>query len=241
MTNSMKSILGRQEYLPSILLGVLINPYYLLRRRLYLTIKELMGGVTGRLLDFGCGTKPYESLLKVDKYIGLDLVLPGFEHLYPHVDVFYDGKVIPFEEGYFDAVFSSEVIEHVFNIDQVMGEIHRVLKIGGTFLFTMPFAWGEHMKPYDYARYTTFGIRDILEKNGFKVMEIRKTSGSVEAIFQLWNAYLWQNLNCRGLVIKVAVQLLLIAPLTMLGLALASILPKSEDVYLSAVIVAQKK
>lgn len=241
MPISIKTIRGRQEYLPSAILGILVNPYYLLRRSLFQAIEALKGAMTGTLLDFGCGEKPYESLFTVDRHIGLDLALPGFEHLYPRVDVFYDGNVIPFEDEYFDSIFSSEVVEHIFNIDQIMRELHRVLKKGGRFMFTIPFAWGEHMKPYDFARYTTFGIRALLEKNNFEVIEIRKTSGSVEAIFQLWNAYLWQNLGCRGELIRMAVQLLLIAPLTLAGLALSRILPKSEDMYLSAVIVARKK
>ena len=46
------------------------------------------------------------------------------------VDFFYDGKQFPFDSSEFDWVFSSEVFEHMFNIDEQLEEINRVLKQG---------------------------------------------------------------------------------------------------------------
>lgn len=49
------------------------------------------------------------------------------------VDIFYDGKKNPFDEGYFDSIFSSEVFEHVPDLVVILNELNRVLKQGGGF------------------------------------------------------------------------------------------------------------
>src|SRR5687768_4871090 len=92
----------------------ILHPIYLLRRGILKTIRKYIPQLDGTLMDFGCGAKPYRSLFNVKEYIGVDLYNPAHSHEDEPVDVFYDGKVIPFPDGHFDAVFSSEVFEHVF-------------------------------------------------------------------------------------------------------------------------------
>src|SRR5438128_2576758 len=84
-------------------------PAYLTRNRLLKYIAAYTPELKGLLMDFGCGSKPYRPLFEVDKYIGIDFENPGHPHLNEQIDVFYDGKKIPFQDDYFDAVFSSEV------------------------------------------------------------------------------------------------------------------------------------
>src|SRR6516225_8308589 len=95
-------------------------PAYLTRNSLLKTISKLAPQLKGRLLDFGCGAKPYKTLFAVDEYIGLDFENPGHPHLNEQIDVFYDGKTIPFENACFDSIFSSEVFEHIFNIEDIL-------------------------------------------------------------------------------------------------------------------------
>ena len=98
-------------------------------------------------MDFGCGTKPYRTFFQVEEYVGVDFENPGHPHDNEQIDIFYDGKNIPLPDGYFDSVLSSEVFEHVFNIDEVLAEINRVMKSDGKLLITCPFAWNEHEVP----------------------------------------------------------------------------------------------
>jgi len=53
--------------------------------------------LSGKLLDFGCGRKPYKHLFSFDEYIGLDIVESGHNHEDEEIDVYYDGTKIPFE------------------------------------------------------------------------------------------------------------------------------------------------
>jgi len=60
---------------------------------------------------------------------------------------------------------------------------------------TTPFLWEEHGQPYDYARYTLFGLEYILGKNGFEVVEQIRCCNGIEVVFQTMSNYLLGHLN----------------------------------------------
>jgi len=194
-------------------------PAYLTRNRLLNGITRYAPMMAGRLLDFGCGSKPYRSLFQVDEYIGLDFENPGHPHVNEQIDVFYDGTHIPFADASFDSVFSSEVFEHVFNLPDALRELNRVLKPGGLLLATCPFAICEHEVPNDYARYTSYGLRYLLREHGLEMVAQDKTGNSVETVFQLWIMYIHQH----------------VAPVF-----LSKLLPDRRDLYLNNIIVCKK-
>jgi SAM-dependent methyltransferase len=175
-----KNINISKDFNPSIL-----HPNYLTRKNLLNGIRKFSPRLDGKLLDFGCGSKPYRDLFKVSEYVGLDFENTGHPHLNEQIDVFYDGKNIPFPDDHFDSVFSSEVFEHIFNLPEILQELNRILKPGGKLLITCPFAICEHEVPNDFARYSSFGIRHLLESRGFKVLALEKSGTAIETIWQL--------------------------------------------------------
>jgi 2-polyprenyl-3-methyl-5-hydroxy-6-metoxy-1,4-benzoquinol methylase len=102
--------------------------FYLTRSLLLRHLKKHFGQLKGRMLDFGCGSKPYKSLINADQYVGMDYQGQGHSHENEQIDVFYDGKMIPLESNSFDSVLSTEVFEHVFNLEEMLAELHRVMK-----------------------------------------------------------------------------------------------------------------
>lgn len=234
------------EFFHPTLLSILVNPFYFSRKGLVDGVKKYAHYMRGVMLDFGCGHKPYERYFNnVEQYVGLDLAESGHDHhkasRKSQIDVFYDGKVLPFQNDYFDSVFTSQVVEHIFNLDDILQEINRVLKPQGVILLTLPFVWREHEIPYDFARYTSFGIKYLLEKHGFRLIEQTKSSNDVEVIVQIWNAFLVdsvfpQNPKFFSIVLK----LLVIPPFTILGIILSKILPQQQDLYHSNIVVAEK-
>lgn len=71
------------------------HPYYFIRKGLLKKIKQHAGSLKGRMLDFGCGSKPYRSLFNVKEYIGVDYMNEGHPHENEQIDIFYDGKKSP--------------------------------------------------------------------------------------------------------------------------------------------------
>jgi SAM-dependent methyltransferase len=221
------------------------HPYYFIRKELLKKVEEYQHVLNGKLLDFGCGSKPYRAILKnVKEYIGVDFVNEGHPHDNEDIDVYYDGHTIPLEDKLFDSGLSSEVFEHVFNIDEVLKEINRVLKPGAPLLVTCPFVWKEHEVPNDFARYSHFALQYLFEKNGFNV-EIKDKGGAfIEALIQLQVLYFydsWYPKVRRIPVLNWIFRLFFIALPNCVGFVLAKILPKNKSLYLSNIIIARKK
>lgn len=206
---------------------------------MFLSIRKEASGLKGKLLDFGCGRKPYQNLFSVDEYIGVDMETTGHDHTSSKADMYYDGKSLPFNDNMFDTIFSSEVLEHVFNPDEILPEVNRVLKPGGKILLTVPFCWNEHEVPYDYARYSSFGISHLLQKHGFRVIYAKKTGNFARVNFQLWTLYffeLFKKYKRTGYILS----MLFIIPINIAGFILIPLLPKNLSMYFNNIVLAEK-
>jgi SAM-dependent methyltransferase len=233
-TLRISSIIQREEFRPGFL-GIFTNPFYHSRKGLYQNIRSLAPCIKGRVLDVGCGSKPYKSLFSVSDYIGLEI-----SGGYPGADCYYNGKNFPFLDCDFDSVLTSQVLEHVFNPEIFLYEVNRVLKCGGVLLLTVPFTWDEHEQPFDYARYSSFGLRYLLEQKGFVIIEHRKSMDDIRVIFQLINTYIFKKTKTNNGSLNFIVTLFLIAPFNVLGEIMSRILPANKDLYLDNIILARK-
>ena len=234
----LKAIQG-QKYEPGIL-GIFVNPFYFVRRALFENMQSLAPQVKGRILDVGCGTKPYESLFtNASGYIGMDYDSPENRKI-KQIDIFYDQKTFPFKDGEFDGVIFTQVLEHVFNPDEFLDEVNRTLKLGGKILMSVPFVWDEHSQPHDYARYSSFGVVHLLKSHGFEIIEHRKTLNDMRVMFQLLNCYIHKILPFKTYNARLICYVVLISPITILGIILAKILPKNDDLYMDNIILAKK-
>jgi SAM-dependent methyltransferase len=171
MLNYLKKYYISEQFSPNIL-GLFINPFYFARKGLYQNISSLIKNIDGIVLDIGCGQKPYESLCNAIEYIGLELDTPE-NRLNKKADFFYNGEAMPFNDSSFDCLIANQVFEHVFNPHIFLKEMNRVVKIEGKLLLSVPFVWDEHEQPYDYARYSSFGLKHILNEHGFELIEHR--------------------------------------------------------------------
>ena len=152
MIHAIKQYVLRQQYAPGFL-GLWLNPFYHSRNELRKAIGQMALHMKGRLLDVGCGRKPYRQMFFTDDYVGLEIDTPE-NRANKQADFFYDGCQFPFSDRDFDGIVCNQVLEHVFTPDQFLGEICRVLKPDGMLLLTVPFVWDEHEQPWDYARYS---------------------------------------------------------------------------------------
>jgi len=224
----------------------LFHPFFFVRKGLYKAIKKYAGELKGVLMDFGCGSKPYKALFNVDQYIGVDYNGDGHSHEKEEIDVFYDGKTIPFPAAHFDAVFTSEVFEHLFNLEEILPELNRVMKPKSKILITCPFVWNEHEVPNDYARYTKFALKHLLEKHGFTILTTNKSGTFITTIFQMMVVYNVQYiLPLFGFLMKISpirfiLKFLFILLPNLTGTILNAVLPKKQDFYQNTIVLAEK-
>lgn len=147
---------------------------------------------SGRMIDIGCGTKPYEGLLRphVSEHVGVDREQPF--NTKARVDLVGTAYEIPVPDASFDCALSTAALEHLAEPEQALAECKRVLKAGGTAIYSVPFIWHVHMPPWDYYRFTEFGLRHVFEKSGFEVVEIKALSGFWVTFGQLSVYYLFR-------------------------------------------------
>jgi SAM-dependent methyltransferase len=130
-----------------------------------------------RVLDAGAGEGRYRPFFGHLVYTGLDLGIGDATWDYTGLDVVGDLLHMPFEDGAFDLALSLEVLEHVTEPRQVLAELSRVVRPGGKLYLSTPMSWHQHQKPHDYFRYTSFGLRYLLNQAGFDIVELRPTGG----------------------------------------------------------------
>jgi len=231
---------NRKEQFKPGLFGIIFNPYYFNRRAIYQGIKKHSGKLKGQLLDFGCGTKPYEYLFNVDNYSGIDLEENKGHNIPKHkTDFFYKGDKLPFEDNSFDSLYSSEVFEHVFNLDEILKDINRVHRPGGFFLITMPFVWREHEMPNDFGRYTSAGIAAVLKRNNYKIIVHEKEPGFYLSVVQLFAVYVYHAVLPKSTSLKFLLSPFTIFPINLFAMFFNLFLPTSKELYINHVIVAE--
>jgi len=156
-----------------------------------------------------------------------------------HIDVVYDGSKIPFQNDMFDSIYSSEVFEHVFNLEEILLDINRVHKTGGLILLTMPFVWQEHEMPNDFGRYTSAGIKSILKKCNYEIVDHIKAPGYFLSVIQLLVAYVHHVVLPKSDSIKFVLAPLFIFPINLFALTFNFFLPKSFDLFINHTILAK--
>ena len=151
----------------------------------------------GRLLDVGCGEKPFEHLFKpyVTDYIGVEyeptfLLTETGRRARSVVDVTYDGRRLPFPDADFDTVLSSQVLEHTPHPGALIQEMGRVLRPGGVLLLSAPFSFRLHEEPHDYFRYSPHGLRHLCDAAGLEVEQIEPHGGFWSLLGHKLNSYL---------------------------------------------------
>lgn len=194
--------------------------------------------VNGRLIDIGCGTKPYRTLLckLVTEHIGVDH--EESIHGKDNVDLKGSAYSIPSPDSSFDTALCTFVLEHLEEPEDALRECNRVLKTGGVAIYSVPFIWHLHEEPRDFFRFSKYGLDYLFKKVGFEVIEIRALSGFWVTFGQLfvYNLYRFNYGPLRWFKIVDAVGLLL------QGIAyLLDRVDRSEQWTWAYMVVARKK
>jgi SAM-dependent methyltransferase len=136
---------------------------------------------TYRLLDVGCGVKPYEQLFAfAASYVGVDPV----EN--PHADLRGSVEDLPVADGSFDVVLCNQVLEHCDHPGRAVRELRRVTAPGGRVLASTHGVMSYHPSPTDYWRWTHAGLAKLFEENGaWASVRVTPASGTTACIGML--------------------------------------------------------
>jgi SAM-dependent methyltransferase len=139
-----------------------------------------------RLLDVGCGVKPYEPFFSgaVAEYIGVDVANPAAE---------LEGTVeeIPVPDGSFELVLCTQTLEHVEDPSRAVRELRRVVAPGGRVLVSTHGVQVYHPNPGDYWRWTHAGLERLFRENAFwSTVTVTPGSGTTACIGMLVSTYI---------------------------------------------------
>jgi SAM-dependent methyltransferase len=134
-----------------------------------------------RVLDVGCGDRPYERLLTgAAEIVGFDM--PGNAH----ADVYGSIEAIPVEDASFDVVLCLQVLEHVPDPPAAVRELRRVVRPGGRVLASTHGVYPYHPNPDDLWRWTHAGLERLFGDNGtWSSVTVRPGAGTAATVAML--------------------------------------------------------
>ncbi|MER8408361.1 methyltransferase domain-containing protein [Mesorhizobium sp. M1307] len=140
----------------------------------------------GRLADLGCGAVPLYGIYRdyVSDVFCVDW--PGSTHGTAYVDLFADlNEQLGLEEGSFDTIIASDVIEHLHTPQALFDSAGRALRPGGKLILGAPFLYWLHEVPHDYHRYTRFALDRMAAKAGLSTIELSSYGGVTDVLSDL--------------------------------------------------------
>jgi SAM-dependent methyltransferase len=240
MLTTLYKALDRLKYTP-------VHPQWVANswhlKKLDVVRKYLKRGVC---LDIGSGDDAIEHGLGDHALSIIKLDYPTTSARYSKKpDIYADVQQLPIGSGSADAVIFFEVIEHVPNDETALQEIARSLKTSGLLFLSAPFLYPLHDQPFDFRRYTSHGLRQLLEKRGFEVVEIRQHGNSITTVMQLINLGLLDSVQTAArksllLALLIATPAAALCLLCNLVALLASKLKSPDALLLGHTVVARK-
>ncbi len=100
---------------------------------------------------------------------------------------FSDYKKIKMKKNSLDLIIIPNLLHHISDHKILFTKCFRYLKRGGTLYTFEPILRELHQAPEDYLRFTPYGLKSLIEKEGFKIKKIKKSGGPFSAIVYCWD------------------------------------------------------
>lgn len=144
-------------------------------------LDEALTGLHGDVVDVGCSGKGLASRIPANcRYIGLDYPDTALGLYGTRPDVFADARSLPFADASLGGVILKDVLEHICMPEKALLEIGRVLADGGRLVVWMPFIYPIHDAPYDFQRFSEYGLGAYLAHAGMRMESLKPALAPVE-------------------------------------------------------------
>ena len=154
---------------------------------------EIVKYARGKVLDIGCGNKPYYEYIKknIDLYFGIDY--PADHMINHNIDIIASADRLPIKSKSFDLVIITQVIEHLQNPLDALCEINRILKDKSYIFISWPFIYPVHEDPRDFYRFTSHGLSYLAQQAGLSIEYINPTTGFWITSFFLLSRHIYSK------------------------------------------------
>ncbi len=129
------------------------------------------------ILDAGAGECVYKKFFSHCDYKSIDLAVGESAWNYKNLDYVGFLHKMPLDDEKFEAVLCTQVLEHLEWPRESVKEMFRVLKPNGKLYMTVPMSQSEHQAPYDFFRYTSYGLESICRHAGFRDIKVAPLGG----------------------------------------------------------------
>jgi SAM-dependent methyltransferase len=172
------------------------HPRYIANRELIKIISLEGPMLHGKLLDVGCGIKPYAYLLpNTETYIGLEI--SSTMHGLSQVDIIGTSLALPFKDECFDSILCTEVLEHTSDPLMSLCEMWRVTKAEEVLLLTVPLSEQLHEEPNDYYRFTKYGLNYLLRQSGWRILKVYERGGTWLELGYRLSSFLYSSFSSK--------------------------------------------
>jgi SAM-dependent methyltransferase len=167
------------EYLKKIIIYNRFISFSIFKNELF--VKKIASQIEdkSKILDVGAGLCAYKKYFNKAVYVSQDLCLNGnkMNWDFSHIDIKSDAHNMPIEDNSFDYILCTSVLEHLQYPQKAFREFSRVLKKNGKLFLVAPLIIGEHHEPFDYYRFTKYGLKLMAEESDFRVVYLKKQGG----------------------------------------------------------------
>ncbi|MFH1237559.1 MAG: class I SAM-dependent methyltransferase [Candidatus Aenigmatarchaeota archaeon] len=203
--------------------------YKIQEKKIKVVLEFFSGQKNGKILDVGCGDGFISAIISKEtgaKVYGIDISADavaeagkkGIDAKTANID-----KEFPFEKNSFDAVFCGDVIEHIYDTENLLTNINRSLKTNGCLVISVPNiaswynrgflflgfmpTWIESsLKTYTgnpfikegvghIHAFTKRSLKELLEMHGFSIEKIKGTPVMADGSRKKWQERLWNAVD----------------------------------------------
>jgi SAM-dependent methyltransferase len=144
------------------------------------------------LVDLGAGQCRYKFFFQHCNYIAVDFAKSETKWDFSKLDIIADIHRLGFiADDSADFCLNTTTLEHLSEPLQFLREVRRILRPGGRLFLYVPFVMNEHQAPYDFYRYTSYGLRHLCDGSGLRVVSLKPSNGP------LYTAMVWVSQTLR--------------------------------------------
>lgn len=158
----------------------------------------------GVVLEIGAGGNYLKEDFK-SKYT--DWLSLDYDLRSDSIDLRGDGQQLPFKNEMFDTIISIDVLEHVPNPEKFVSEMFRVIKPGGKVILSTPFFFYLHEEPFDFFRFSKYGLKTIFERNGFSVIDVIPTAGVISIFGLLISVFITRTFRFSKVLLNIVLKI----------------------------------